>query len=252
VGLLVWIALGLAKMRLPLSMKRSENVRQFVLLALPDVVGGAVTRVNPIVDQTMAATVGLAGAGTLLKQALDTADFPTSILQSALLPILLTHLSDDVARGNALQFRQTVLRSLASVCAMLAALAGVLYWARVPLVRLVFLHGAMDPVAIHHLTSLLPYALLGLPPMGALMVLARAHIALKNTKLMFPLGVLNAGLHVGLNALFVRWVGLGGLALSSACVNVVIALLFWWKLEELLGSQRSFVFEHASGEPPSR
>ncbi len=234
VAVLAWIALGLMKMKFVLTLERPEPVRRFVGLALPDVAGGAVTRINPVLDQIMIAMTGVIGGGTLLKQAGDIGDFPTAILQSALLPVLLTHLSDDFAHGRVAAFRKTVTRSLATVCGLLIAGSLLIFVVRAPVLRLVFLHGAMQPAAVERLASILPYYLIGLAPSGAALVLARAHIAIKNTRIMLPMGILNATVHGVLNFAFVKTLGLEGLALSASAVNIVVAAVFWVTLESRL------------------
>jgi peptidoglycan biosynthesis protein MviN/MurJ (putative lipid II flippase) len=88
----------------------------------------------------------------------------------------------------------------------------------------------MDAAGVQRITSILPWALVGAAPFGALLVLARAHVALQNSRIMPGMGVLNSVLNAGLNAVFVtRW-GLAGIALSTSVTYVVVALVFWWRL----------------------
>ncbi|MDP9002533.1 MAG: hypothetical protein M3O46_20780, partial [Myxococcota bacterium] len=86
---------------------RPEPVHRIARLVTSEVAGGAVTRLNPVVDQLMAALAGIAGAGTMLKLSGDVAMVPTSLLQAALLPVLLSHLSDDFAAGRIAKLRST-------------------------------------------------------------------------------------------------------------------------------------------------
>jgi len=69
-------------------------------------------------------------------------------------------------------------------------------------------------------------------------VLARAHVALQNARIMFPLGILNAAANLGFNALLVRPLGLEGLALSTSLVQALIALAFAWLLAVQLREER--------------
>src|SRR5690606_13617905 len=108
----------------------------------------------------------------------------TSLLQAALLPVLMSHLSDDFARRDLATIRSTVVRALASVLGILVVASAVLYVVRTPLLRLVFLHGQMDEAGVDRMAAILPYHLLGLAPFGALLVLARAHVATKNGAIM--------------------------------------------------------------------
>jgi putative peptidoglycan lipid II flippase len=215
---------------------RPEPVRRIARLVASEVGGSAVTRLNPVVDQLMAAMAAVAGGGTLIKLSGDVASVPTSLLQAALLPVLLTHLSDDFAARDLSKLRTTVRRALAVVVGLLAA-ASVLLWAvRRPLLRLVFEHGAMDAAGVERMARLLPYHLVGLAPFGALLILARAHVAAQNSRIMISMGVLNAALNAGLNFAFLPSLGLEGIALSTSCTYGIVAIVFAVRFERRLSA----------------
>jgi putative peptidoglycan lipid II flippase len=113
---------------------------------------------------------------------------------------------------------------------LLVVAALVLAAARRWICAVVFAHGAMDRAGVDNMAALLPWALLGVAPFGALLVLARAHVALQNSRIMPSMGVLNAGLNLVLNLVFVRALGLAGILLSTAMTYVVVALVFWIRL----------------------
>ncbi len=205
---------------------RPEPVRRIARMVASEVGGSAVTRVNPVVDQLMAALAGVVGGGTLLKLSGDVATVPTSLLQASLLPVLLSHLSDDFAAGNARDLRAKVRRALVSVMSILGAASVLLWLVARPLLQLVFGHGAMDGAGVERMVGLLPYHLVGLAPFGALLVLARAHVAVQNSRIMLSMGLLNAALNAGLNVAFLPRLGLEGIALSTSCTYAVVALVF--------------------------
>lgn len=230
------VAMRAARIAVSPTFARPEPVRRIARLVASEVGGGAVTRVNPVVDQLMAAWAGVAGGGTLLKLSGDVASVPTSLLQATLLPVLLSHLSDDLAARDVARARATVRRALASVVAILAVVAVAMWAARGPLLRLVFEHGAMDAAGVDRMARLLPYHLAGLAPFGALLVLARAHVAAQNSRIMVSMGVLNAALNVSLNAALLPWLGLEGIALSTSCTYAVVAIVFAVRLGPRLAS----------------
>ena len=171
---------------------------------------------------------------------------PTSLLQAALLPVLLSHLSDDVAKRDLVTFRRTVVRSLATVTGLLLV-ASAIFWAfRAPILRFVFLRGEMDAEGVDRMVRLLPYHLVGLAPFGALLVLARAHVALKNSGIMIGMGLLNAACNAAFNVLLLRLMGLEGIALSTSCVQLAIAVIFWFQLEGRLKLVRDLPPEAAT------
>jgi putative peptidoglycan lipid II flippase len=78
----------------------------------------------------------------------------------------------------------------------------------------------------------------GLAPFGALLVLARAHVAMKNTSIMVGMGVLNAGLNAVLNVVFLRLIGLEGIALATSIMHLIVAIVFWLRFETKLHETR--------------
>jgi len=85
---------------------------------------------------------------------------------------------------------------------------------------------------------ILPYHLVGLAPFGALLVLARAHVAIKNSGIMLGMGVLNATLNAVFNVVLLKAIGLEGIALSTSCVQLAIAIVFWVRLDWKLAPRR--------------
>ncbi|MBX3207886.1 MAG: hypothetical protein KF764_22765 [Labilithrix sp.] len=232
-------------LRVTLCFDRPPALMAFARLASSEVGGGAVTRVNPVVDQLMAGLTAVVGGGTMLRYSGDVATLPTSLLQAALLPVLMSHLADDFARRDLAMIRRTVTKALLSVCGILFAATVLLYVVRRPLLRLIFLHGQMDEAGVDRMAEILPYHLVGLVPFGALLVLARAHVATKNGAIMISMGILNAGTNIAGNLVLVRVLGLEGLALSTSTVQLVVAIIFWFRFQKRLGE-----LEAAPSEAP--
>jgi len=88
---------------------------------------------------------------------------------------------------------------------------------------------------------ILPYHLVGLAPFGLLLVLARAHVAVKNSGIMLGMGALNAMLNASFNLFFLKVMGLEGLALSTSCVQAVITVVFWFRFEAKIANLRRSV-----------
>jgi putative peptidoglycan lipid II flippase len=225
----------LAGLRLSFNLERYEPLRRMAKLIGAEVLGGAVARVNPVVDQFMATLTGIAGAGTLLRLSGDVSTVPTSIAQAALFPVLVTHIAEDHAAGELKKIKSTVDRAVAVLSAVLVASGAILYLVRRPLLRFVFLRGRMDEAGVEQLADLLPFHLAGLWAFGAMLVLVRAHISIQNGGILLKIGFLNATLNALLNLILLRLLGLPGLALSTSCVNAIIALVLWLMLRKKLG-----------------
>ncbi len=240
------------KVRLVPSLCRPEPVRKLFSLLGYEIVGNTVTRINPVVDQLMAGLSPLAGAGTMLRFAADVASLPNSLLQATLFPALLSRLSLEGVAGSREEFRATLGKALLGVCAVLTVTSALLIAVRAPLFRLLFLHGEMDADGVRRMTEVAPYALVGVPPFGALLVLARAHVALQNGRIMLPIGILNAAVNALLDLALYPLLGLGGILLATSLMHTAIAAALWVRLRPLLVSARSSdASREPAGAPPA-
>jgi putative peptidoglycan lipid II flippase len=220
------------------SLRSTPEVRRFLRMVASEAGGSAVTRINPVVDQAFAAATGFVGGGTLLRYTFDIAGLPLTILQATVFPILVGAFAHEVTVHGPRALGPFVLRALAATSAFVLALAGILHVFREPILALAFGHGQMDGEGLARMAHILPYALAGAVPFGWLLVLARAHVSLQNARIMFPLGLLNAGANLAFNAALVRPLGLEGLALATSCVQLLVALAFAWLLVQRLREER--------------
>jgi putative peptidoglycan lipid II flippase len=219
---------------LSFGFRREPELKIFVALVSAEVLGNVVTRINPLVDQMVASWSTISGGGTILNYAFDVATLPTSLVQASFLSVMLSHLSEHAAEGDQALFRHTLRRSLLWIIGLLSGASLLLFVVRRPLMRLVFAHGAMDEGGADLISEVLPFALLGTAPFGVLLVLARAHVALRNTRIMITMGILNAVLNAAFNVAFFRVWGLSGIALSTSAMNLAVAIVFYLRLRKPL------------------
>ena len=113
---------------------------------------------------------------------------------------------------------------------LLAAFSALFVALRMPLCTLLFLHGAMDRAGVARIADILPWALAGAAPFGALLVLARAHVAQQNSRIMPGMGVLNSALNAASTCSSSARSGSPGIALSTSMTYLVVAVVFWVRL----------------------
>lgn len=228
---------------LVMTLERPEHVTRFFKLVSNEVSGNVLTRINPVIDQLFAGMTVVAGGGTILRYAMDVASLPTSIVQATILPVLLTRMSELAAEKRYVELSGTIRKTLFAVCGMLVGMSLVLGLGRRFILRLAFLHGQMDVAGVDAMADVLPYALVGVAPFGALLVLARAHVALQNVRIMIPMGILNVSLNAILDWVLFLALGLRGVALSTSFMQLVVALAFAmllrWRLAEERRSERA-------------
>jgi len=230
-AVVLFFAVRAAGVHVDFTLHRPPALAKASRLIAAEVGGSSITRINPIVDQLMAGLAGVAGGATLLKYTFDVATVPTSLLQATLLSVLLSHLSDDAAKGDLAAVKRVVRRAMAACAAILGAAALLLWLVERPLLEIVFLRGAMDAAGVTTMVQIFPYALAGLPGFGVLLVTVRAHIAIKNSPIMIPMGILNAVSNMVFNVVLLRALGLPGIALSTSCMQMVVAMALWVTFE---------------------
>ena len=233
-GLIVTLHRSGLPMARTLTLARPAALIRFARLVSAEIGGSVIVRANPLVDQMMARALGIVGGGTILRLSGDLATFPASLLSSTFLSVLLSHLAAAGADGRRLELRRTVVRSVLVVAGVFGGVALALWALRAPLVALVYGRGAMDAAGLARMAHLLPYHLVGLVPFGIVLVLARAHVSLGNSRLLVSVGVLNAGANLALNIIFVRFLGLEGIALATSVVSALVAWVFWIRLGRTL------------------
>ena len=64
--------------------------------------------------------------------------------------------------------------------------------------------------------------------------MARAHVALQNSRIMVSMGILNAALNAVFDVVLFQFLGLRGLALSTSLMQLAIAIVFWVRLKGML------------------
>jgi putative peptidoglycan lipid II flippase len=227
-------ALRRSGLAVALTLARPAALMRFVRLVSSEIGGSAVVRLNPLVDQMMARALGIVGGGTMLRLSGDLASFPASLLSSTFLSVLLSHLAAAGADGRRHELRRTVVRSVVAVALVFGVTALGICLVRAPLVTLVYGRGAMDAAALARMAHLLPYHLAGLAPFGIVLVLARAHVSLGNSRILVGMGALNAAANLALNLALVGALGLEGIALATSVVNGLMAWIFWIRLQRRL------------------
>jgi len=239
-ALIVRVAAGAVLGAVPRpSLARPTELGALGRLLGSEVAGNAIGRLNPVVDQLVAAAAVASGGATLLRYSGDLALLPTSLLQAALLSVLLSRLAQSAEAGDVAAVARTVRRTLLVVVPLLSLAAALLYVVRRPLFALAFAHGAMGEAGAAQMADVAPAFLVGVPAFGALLVLARAHVALRNSRILPRVAVVSATTNLALDLVLVGPLGLSGVALATSLTSAVVAMVFAVALVRRLGALSS-------------
>jgi putative peptidoglycan lipid II flippase len=206
--------------RLALDRRLSE----FLRTASHQVIGIIALAFSPVVDKTMASWLA-PGSVSVLEYANRLFEIPATFVHTGLFVVLLSQWSVNFYGGAKSRFRHDVLKTAKIVGGGALAVSILLILFRAPLVSLVYGHGEFPRGQLAAVHAVWAFYLIGLGPTLFGRVFVRAHLVLKNTRILMIAGIASLVLKVGLNFLFIRSMGLQGLALSTTIAESAMAIL---------------------------
>jgi putative peptidoglycan lipid II flippase len=196
-------------------------VRDVVRLSTPLIVSQSVLQANPIVDRTMAATLG-SGSVTQLELGVRLFFGATALISGTLIgPLTGTWAARRLHYGWE-AVRTGVVRGVVTVLAILPPLVTLGVVLRHPMVQLLYGGGAYSDRALHVTADVLGMLVLGLPAQVLVIVFASLFVVQRSTVFPMLVGMTNVVLNVALNfALRPLW-GAPGIALSTSLTMTVL------------------------------
>lgn len=194
---------------------RDPALRRMLALMIPGLIGLAATQVSVLVNTILATSQG-AGAVSYLNYSFRLMQFPIGIFGVSLAAATLPAVSRLWVSGDSQGVADTLSKSLRNVFAInLPASAGLAFLG-VPIVALLFEHGAFDSHATAATAAALAAYSIGLTAYSVVKVIVPACYALGATRLAVTSSLLTVGLTVGLNLWVVDRLGYVGLALGTS------------------------------------
>jgi putative peptidoglycan lipid II flippase len=204
---------------LPKWRSMDATLRQVMRQYLPLAASGLVFSGTSLADQAIAATLG-AGKVATLNYGYKIIALIISITSTAVIISVLPHFSRLAATGDWKGLRRDLNSYTSLILFALVPTALLLSYFSVPLVRLVFERGAFtahDTRLVGHVQAWfamqLPFYTLGL-------MYTRLISALKHNDSIFIVSFISVSLNLALDIIFARYLGVAGIALSTAVVSV--------------------------------
>lgn len=202
------------------------DTRQLLRLALPILMGNSIVQLNSIVDKALGSTLP-EGSLSALNYANNLTAFVISVFITSLATTLLPTLTAKAAEESE-EFGRVLIRSIGSLSLVLIPVSCITFIDARDIVSTVYARGSFGQTAVSY-TAL---ALAWYAPMftwaGIREILTRAFYAVQNTKVPMRNSAVGVGCNIIFSLLFVRWLGLAGIALGttvSAFVTAVLLLL---------------------------
>ncbi len=175
----------------------------------------------PLIDQSIAAMLG-AGSVSALQYGTRVTVVLTAIGPGAVATAIFPHFSKLAVDGADVRHS---LRSYAVIIltVTIPVIAGLIAFSE-PIVRLFFQRGEFDVAATHVVASVQRYSLLQIPSAMVMALVLRLISSMKANHLLLTAALLFGVLNLTLDLALSRWMGVSGIALSSAITQLITML----------------------------
>jgi len=217
------LGVAMARRRLPLLPRwtgATPELRQIGFQYLPMVAGAALLSGSWAIGQAMAATLPSGSVAALTygnRVVVGITDIGSLAIATAVLP----HFSLMVARQEWAAIRRTVRVYVRLLALFACSTTGVVILLSTVIVRVLFERGAFTASDTQLVSAIQVFYVLQVPFVVVGMLLVRLVSSLKKNQILLLGAAITLPLNVVLNLLFMRWLGVAGVALSTSVVFAV-------------------------------
>jgi putative peptidoglycan lipid II flippase len=207
----------------------SSECSQFLSQYAPMLLGAAVMSSTGFVDQSMAAMLA-SGSVSSLSYGNKVVSLIIGVGSFALSAAIFPYFSKMVANRDWDQIRHTFRTYAAlSLIITLPITATLIYFSE-PLVGIIFGRGVFNAMDMHLVAQVQAFYVIQIPFYVLSMLVVRLISSLSGNYLLLRGACLSFSLNVGLNYLFMQWLGVAGIALSTSVTYFVSFLFLYWCL----------------------
>ncbi len=243
---LPWLRGRDGRLRMVIDIRDPAVKRTFVLM-VPVTIGLGLININAVIDQLFATHfLNKNLAPTAIVSAFRLYMLPQGVFSVAVATVLFPLLSRHASRQDWTAFKRTVATGLRLITFFLLPASAAAAVLAVPIVRLLYQHGAFTPSQTPIVAASLAAFALGLTFNGTMLMLNRGFFSLQSPWIPSWVAFGNLGLNALLDAVFYRF-GIWGIPLSTSLVNIAgtAALLYFFRRRvggfELGETARTFV-----------
>ncbi|WP_162991229.1 murein biosynthesis integral membrane protein MurJ [Biomaibacter acetigenes] len=203
-------------------------------LVIPVVIGTGVSTINTLVDRMMASFLA-EGSISALNFANRLNFFALGLFISPITTVIYPTLSKFSAEKDVNTFKNTLNRVTGIVIAVIMPVMTGAIILRVPIIRFLFERGAFDQRATYMTATALLFYSIGMVGIGIREVLNRGFYSLQDTKTPMINGAIAMIINIILNLILVRFMGIGGLALSTSISAIICTVMLFYSLRKKIG-----------------
>jgi len=249
VGSLMYLLVQLPQLRVsPLKYRfiidfKHKGVREIFSLMIPILLSLGAVQLNNGVDNFFALNLG-GGNTTALTLSWRVANLPLGVFSVAIVTVLYPLISRQAAGDDIKGIKESFSLGVREIGYMMIPATAGLIILSYPIIKVLFERYNFNPGDTKKVAYILIFHSLGLIFFGLLMILNRMFYAFKNVKTPLKVASFSIIVNLILDWILIKFMGVGGLALSTSLVallNVVILVVILRKKVGNFGGRRIFV-----------
>ncbi|MGD7045662.1 murein biosynthesis integral membrane protein MurJ [Jeotgalibacillus proteolyticus] len=214
---------------------RDPHLKQMTLLALPIMLGTAVSQINKLVDRSLASSITEGGVSALYYANTLNA-FILGVFVVSIATVMYPSISKMAAGSDHVRFKESVISGLNGVgLFVIPATVGAFLFSE-EIVVLLFGRGAFDAEAVTMTSGAFFFYAVGLIGYGFREILSRAFYAMQDTKTPALNAAIAVSINIVLNFILSSFMGINGLALATSIAAFITTFLLYRKLRSHTGS----------------
>lgn len=212
----------------------NRHMKKMTSLAVPVILGRSVSRINILVDRTLASSIAIGGISAL-NYASRLNAFVQGLFVDSITTVLYPNIAKMAAEENIEGLKKSISEAIGIInLVVIPATVGAMLFSK-EIVSLLFGRGAFSAAAIEMTGISLFYYSISMLPSGLRSVTSRPFYAYRDTKTPMINSIIGIIINVVLNFVFSRFLGIGGLALATSCSAIVTSVLMFITLRKKIG-----------------
>jgi len=221
--------------KLHISFQLNPKLREFLKTASYQIIGMVLVGLSLIVDKTMASWLGI-GNVSVLHYASILYMIPITFMTTGIMVTILSHWSGRYYEESPKKLKEDVKKTVKVVGFITLLIMIGLILIHKPIVQLAFGRGTFTRVRLHEIGWVWVCYLFGIIPYIIKAIFVRAHLILKNTKVLMQCALYMNILNMLFNYILMKVFMIAGIALATTLINVLslfyLSNAFYRKLEK--------------------
>ena len=213
---------------------KDKYIKKMAWLIMPVLIGVAVNQINTMVDRTLASTLA-EGSVSALNYANKLNGFVMALFITSVATVIYPMLSKLSIEDNKEKFNTSIVQSINSVILLVIPVSVGAIVLSTPIVRLLFERGSFDSRATYMTSIALIMYSIGMVAFGLRDILGKVFYALKDTKTPMLNGMIAMIMNIILNIIFVKYLGIAGLALATSLSAIICIIILLASLKKKIG-----------------